>query len=181
MYDVKQFDPAEWSSPPLEARLIDKAGFGRVIMGRGAVNQKGPEAAFLAALHALRAAGRKPPVNLVLVAKARKKSARRTSTKSCARPDSCRAEKRCKAFSFHPLRRTRTGNVTFNLGAKGIIECELIASGEKWGRGPRATFTRASRPWSIQPVVAPGRALRPWSPPTATRRRSTAGSRTCAR
>ncbi|MEA2328869.1 MAG: hypothetical protein QOE68_3828 [Thermoanaerobaculia bacterium] len=23
MYDVKQFDPAEWTSPPLEARLVD--------------------------------------------------------------------------------------------------------------------------------------------------------------
>ncbi|MBK8727825.1 MAG: hypothetical protein IPL96_17760 [Holophagaceae bacterium] len=31
--------------------------------GRGAVNQKGPEAAFLAALHAYRGAGRKLPVN----------------------------------------------------------------------------------------------------------------------
>ena len=24
MYDVKQFDPAEWSSPPTEARIVDK-------------------------------------------------------------------------------------------------------------------------------------------------------------
>ena len=68
MYDVKQVDPAEWSSPPFEAALVDKAGFGKVLMGRGAVNQKGPEAAFLAALHAIHGAGRKPPVNLVLVA-----------------------------------------------------------------------------------------------------------------
>ncbi|HEX6790329.1 MAG TPA: twin-arginine translocation pathway signal protein, partial [Candidatus Krumholzibacteria bacterium] len=30
MYDVKQFDPAEWTSPPLEARIIDKEGFGKV-------------------------------------------------------------------------------------------------------------------------------------------------------
>src|SRR5712692_7798401 len=63
MYDVKQFDPAEWSSPPLEARLVDRPGLGKVIIGRGAVNQKGPEAAFLAALHAIRGAGRKMPVN----------------------------------------------------------------------------------------------------------------------
>src|SRR5437016_5633835 len=67
MYDVKQVDPSEWSSPPWEARLVDKPGFGKVVVGRGAVNQKGPEATFLAALHALRGAGRKPPVNLVLV------------------------------------------------------------------------------------------------------------------
>ena len=47
---------------------MDKPGFGKVLMGRGAVNQKGPEAAFLAALHAIRGAGQKLPVNLVLVA-----------------------------------------------------------------------------------------------------------------
>ena len=68
MYDVKQFDPAEWTSPPLEARLVDKPGLGKAIVGRGAVNQKGPEAAFLAALHAIRGAGKKLPVNLVLMA-----------------------------------------------------------------------------------------------------------------
>ena len=68
LYDVKQVDPAEWSSPPWDAAIVDKAGLGKVVMGRGAVNQKGPEAAFLAALHAIRGAGQKPPVNLVLVA-----------------------------------------------------------------------------------------------------------------
>src|SRR6476661_3522168 len=68
MYDVKQVDPAEWSSPPWEAALVDKPGFGKVVMGRGAVNQKGPEAAFLAALHAYAGAGRKLPVNIVFVA-----------------------------------------------------------------------------------------------------------------
>src|SRR5881409_186810 len=68
MYDVKQVDPSEWSSPPWDAALVDKPGLGKVVMGRGAVNQKGPEAAFLAALHAIRSANRKLPVNLVLVA-----------------------------------------------------------------------------------------------------------------
>ena len=42
MYDVKQADPAEWSSPPFEAALVDKPGLGKVVIGRGAVNQKGP-------------------------------------------------------------------------------------------------------------------------------------------
>src|SRR5947207_3515357 len=68
MYDVKQFDPSEWSSPPLEARVVDKPGIGQAVVGRGAVNQKGPESAFLAALHAIRGAGKKMPVNLVMVA-----------------------------------------------------------------------------------------------------------------
>src|SRR5690349_15747687 len=60
MYDVKQFDPAEWTlAPPLDGRIVDKPGVGKVIVGRGAVNQKGPQAALLAALHAIRGSGRK--------------------------------------------------------------------------------------------------------------------------
>lgn len=41
MYDVKQFDASEWTSPPLEGRIIDKPGLGRALVGRGAINQKG--------------------------------------------------------------------------------------------------------------------------------------------
>src|SRR5213082_3216897 len=41
MYDVKQFDPKEWTSSPTDAQIVDKEGFGKVIVGRGAVNQKG--------------------------------------------------------------------------------------------------------------------------------------------
>ena len=48
MYDVKQADPSEWTSPPFEARLVDKPGVGKVVIGRGAVNQRGPEAMWLA-------------------------------------------------------------------------------------------------------------------------------------
>jgi len=29
------------------------------------------------------------------------------------------------------------GTVLMTLGAKGVIECELVSSGERWGRGPR--------------------------------------------
>src|ERR1041384_5168574 len=75
MYDVKQVDPKEWSSPPWDAKLVDMRKLGKAVMGRGAVNQKGPEATFLAALHAIRGAGKKLPVNLVFVAEGDRKSA----------------------------------------------------------------------------------------------------------
>ena len=29
------------------------------------------------------------------------------------------------------------GKVTMTLGAKGVVELELVSSGERWGRGPR--------------------------------------------
>src|SRR5438445_139101 len=35
------------------------------------------------------------------------------------------------------LRDAGFGQVTITLGAKGVIECELVSSGERWGRGPR--------------------------------------------
>ena len=50
MYDVKQVDPSEWSSPPSDAAIVDRPGLGKILMGRGAVNQKGPEATFLGCL-----------------------------------------------------------------------------------------------------------------------------------
>src|SRR5687768_8863197 len=53
MYDVKQVDPAEWSSPPWAAALVDRPEVGKVVIGRGAVNQKGPQASLIAALHAI--------------------------------------------------------------------------------------------------------------------------------
>src|ERR1700741_4489469 len=67
MYDVKQADPSEWASGPFEAAVIDKPGLGEVVVGRGAVNQKGPPASFLAALHAIRGSVKNPPVNFVFV------------------------------------------------------------------------------------------------------------------
>jgi acetylornithine deacetylase/succinyl-diaminopimelate desuccinylase-like protein len=37
------------------------------------------------------------------------------------------------------------GGVTVSLGAKGVVELELVASGEKWGRGPRKDVHSANR------------------------------------
>ena len=42
MYDVKQFVPEEWSSPPLEARLVQKAGPGHRVHGPRRGQPEGP-------------------------------------------------------------------------------------------------------------------------------------------
>src|SRR5512144_3101497 len=136
MYDVKQFDPAEWSSPPLEARLVDKPGLGKAIVGRGAVNQKGPESAFLAALHAIRGAGRKPPVNLVLVAEGEEEIGSPHIGQIVHRPEVEAALRRCVGVFMPSASQDPDGIVTVSLGAKGVVELELVASGETWGRGP---------------------------------------------
>src|SRR3954454_5055566 len=136
MYDVKQFDPAEWSSPPLEARIVDKPGLGKAVVGRGAVNQKGPEAAFLAALHALRGAGRKLPVNLVLVAEGEEEIGSPHIGQLVHRPEVEAALRKTVGVFMPAATQDLDGVVTVSLGAKGVVELELVSSGEKWGRGP---------------------------------------------
>jgi acetylornithine deacetylase/succinyl-diaminopimelate desuccinylase-like protein len=136
MYDVKQVDPAEWSSPPWEAAIVDRRGLGKVLMGRGAVNQKGPEAAFLAALHAIRSAGRELPVNLVLVAEGEEEIGSPHFPQIVRRPEVLAALQRCSGIFMPTAAQGLDGEVTMTLGAKGVIELELVASGERWGRGP---------------------------------------------
>ncbi|HKR66652.1 MAG TPA: M20/M25/M40 family metallo-hydrolase [Thermoanaerobaculia bacterium] len=136
MYDVKQFDPAEWTSPPLEARIVDKPGIGKAIVGRGAVNQKGPEAAFLAAMHAIRGAGKKMPVNLVLVAEGEEEIGSPHIGQLVHRPEVEAALRKTVGVFMPSATQDLDGVVTVSLGAKGVVELELVSSGEKWGRGP---------------------------------------------
>ncbi len=136
MYDVKQFVPTEWSSPPLEGRIVDKPGIGKVMMGRGAVNQKGPQAAFLAALHAMRAAGRKPPVNIVLIAEGEEEIGSVHIGQLVHTPRVHAALAKTIGVFMPTAMQELDGIVTVSLGAKGIVELELVSSGEKWGRGP---------------------------------------------
>jgi acetylornithine deacetylase/succinyl-diaminopimelate desuccinylase-like protein len=137
MYDVKQADPAEWTSPPFEAALVDKPGLGKILVGRGAVNQKGPEAAFLAALHAIRGAGRKVPVNFVFVAEGEEEIGSPHFPQVVHRPDIQAALSKCQGVFMPMASQGLDGMVTITLGAKGVVECQLISSGERWGRGPR--------------------------------------------
>src|SRR3989440_915695 len=136
MYDVKQFDPAEWSSSPTDAQIVDKAPLGKVIVGRGAVNQKGPEAAFLAALHAIRGANKKMPVNLVMVAEGEEEIGSPHIKQLAHRPEVQEALKKCVGVFMPSATQDLDGIVTVNLGSKGVIELELVSDGAKWGRGP---------------------------------------------
>jgi acetylornithine deacetylase/succinyl-diaminopimelate desuccinylase-like protein len=136
MYDVKHYDPAEWSSPPLEGRIVDRPGEGKAMVGRGAVNQKGPETAFLAALHAFKAAGVKLPVNLVLVAEGEEEIASPHFSQIVTQPDVRAALEKAVGIIIPSSAQSIEGSTTLLLGAKGAVELQLVASGEKWGRGP---------------------------------------------
>ena len=135
MYDVKQVDPSEWSSPPWDAAILERP-LGKVLMGRGAVNQKGPQSALLAALHALKAAGRKPPVNLALIAEGEEEIGSPNFPEIMRDSRVAAAFRRCSGVYMPSASQSPDGLVTISLGAKGVIEVELVSSGARWGRGP---------------------------------------------
>jgi acetylornithine deacetylase/succinyl-diaminopimelate desuccinylase-like protein len=137
MYDVKQFIADEWSSPPLEGRLVEKAGLGTVCMGRGAVNQKGPQNSFLSALMAFKATGKKLPVNLVLVCEGEEEIASPHFGEIVNSPEVFPHMKSCVGVMLPDASQGLDGSVQVDAGAKGVVELELVSSGEAWGRGPK--------------------------------------------
>ena len=136
MYDVKQYDPSEWSSPPLEGRIVDRPGLGKVMIGRGATNTKGTQTACLAALKAFKASGRTLPINLVLVAEGEEEIGSPNFPQIVYHPEVEAALRKCVGIIIPLGGQDADGGVAVNLGAKGIVELELVAAGEKWGRGP---------------------------------------------
>src|SRR5439155_10845104 len=104
----------------------DKPGFGKAIVGRGAVNQKGPESAFVAALHAIEGAGKKMPVNLVLVAEGEEEIGSPHIGTLVHKPEVEAALKKCVGVFMPSTMQDTDGVVTINLGSKGVVELELV-------------------------------------------------------
>src|SRR2546421_11143105 len=114
--------------------------------GRGAVNQKGPEAGFHAVLQAIRGAGRKPPLNLVLVAEGEEELGSPHFAEGAHRPDVVAALKKAQGIMLPTAAQDRSGEVFVVLGAKGIVEFELVVDGAKWGRGAAKDGHSGQRP-----------------------------------
>ncbi len=145
MYDVKQANPDEWSSPPWEARMVDMPNIGKVVMGRAAVNQKGPQNSMISALHAIRASGRKMPVNLVLVAEGEEEIGSPNFKQVVHAPEVRQALSKVAGIFMPEAAQSLDGSVTISLGAKGVVELELVSTGEKWGRGPDKTVHSSNK------------------------------------
>ncbi|MAF27849.1 MAG: twin-arginine translocation pathway signal protein [Croceicoccus sp.] len=137
MYDVKQFDPAEWDNPPLEGKLVEREGEGLTMVGRGAVNQKGPEMAFLAAIKAIQASGKKLPVNLVLVAEGEEEVASTHFDQVVAVPEVREALSRSIGVFIPSAAQSEDGSANITLGAKGAVEFQLVVGGETSDKYPK--------------------------------------------
>jgi acetylornithine deacetylase/succinyl-diaminopimelate desuccinylase-like protein len=139
MYDVKQYDPKEWSSPPLEGKLVEKAPFGTVMVGRGATNSKGGQITLLNALRAMRAVGKKPPVNIALICEGEEEIASPHFRQIATHPKVLPVLQKCEGIYVPgPAQDRTTGEVSFTLSAKGPVELQLTVDGSKTGIGPKA-------------------------------------------
>jgi hypothetical protein len=70
-----------------------------------------------------------------------------------------------------------SGQCRHHLGAKGAVEFQLIVGGETSDKYPKADVHSSNHARIESPAWRLVKALDTWSPTTATRRRSTAGSR----
>jgi len=151
MYDTQPFEGETWSQPPLEANLVPHEGFPSVVIGRGAINTKGPMVAFLNALLAVKEAGETLPVNLKFVAEGEEELG------SPHLPQFFRANlsrlRGAEAVFYPAAMQDRNGRVKVWLGNKGILYLELVCSGSRWGRGPKAhAIHSANKAWVDSPV-----------------------------
>lgn len=133
-YDVMPADEPGWKVKPFEAALVQEPELGRVLMGRGARNQKGPLVSILNAVEALVALDGKPPVNLLFVFEGEEELGSRHLPEFIEKYAD--RLKQADAMLAPHTHMNRQGEGLLWAGSKGIIVMELEASGQKWGRGP---------------------------------------------
>ena len=140
MYDVQPVEPTGWKVNPFEGAIVDHP-MGKVLMARGATNQKGPERAFLNSLESIIATKGKLPVNLMVVAEGEEELGSPHYPEVIAKYASRLRTANGVFFPF--LAQDRSGDVGMFLGVKGITYFELEAKGSERG-GPKSAEIHSS-------------------------------------
>ncbi len=148
MYDTMPVtQPDAWVAPPFEGRIVDGATAGidpaykKVLIGRGAVNSKGPQLAQLEALMSMRATMGKLPVNIIVVAEGdeeRMDIGLRKFVKD--HPDLFQGADAMLRFSGQ----NAGGTASMSGGSEGCVYVELTTSGKSWGKGPNVSDIHGS-------------------------------------
>jgi acetylornithine deacetylase/succinyl-diaminopimelate desuccinylase-like protein len=134
MYDTMPItQPDLWIRPPFAADIVAQPPYKMVLIGRGAVNSKGPEMAMWNAIMSIKAVTGTLPVNLIFVAEGdeeRMDVGYRTFVK--AHPDLFQGVDAMYTFGGQGA----TGAAFTLAGSEGCLYLELTTSGKLWGRGP---------------------------------------------
>ena len=140
MYDVQPVEPTGWKVGAFDGAIVDHP-LGKVLMARGATNQKGPERAFLNALEAIIATKRTLPVNLMVVAEGEEELGSPHYPEVIDKYESRLRQASGVFFPF--LSQGPDADVTMSLGVKGIVYFELEARGGARG-GPKTAEVHGS-------------------------------------
>ena len=140
MYDVQPAEPEGWQVGAFDGAMLESP-LGRVLMARGATNQKGPERAFLNALDAILASGERLPVNLMVLAEGEEELGSPHYPELVERyADRLRT---ASGVLFPRSGQRPNGSVAMSLGVKGIVYFELEARGNERG-GPKTAEIHSS-------------------------------------
>jgi acetylornithine deacetylase/succinyl-diaminopimelate desuccinylase-like protein len=144
MYDV-QPEETGWKVPAFDGALVDTE-LGRVLMARGATNQKGPERAFLNAVDSILKTKGTLPVNLIVAAEGEEELGSINYPQVIEKYEARLKKADGVFFPFNA--QDATGAVSLPLGVKGVLSMELEAIG-----GPHGGPTRAEIHSSLKAVV----------------------------
>ncbi|WP_233183929.1 M20/M25/M40 family metallo-hydrolase [Paenibacillus sonchi] len=133
MYDVLPAEEPDWISDPWAAEIHDFQDYGKCIIGRGAVNTKGPTAAFFNTIKAYKKIKGKLPVNLVFLIEGEEELSSKSLQQFLVDNKDKFAE--CDAM-FFPSFGEENRVASIFMGVKGIVSFELKAKGGSWG-GPK--------------------------------------------
>jgi acetylornithine deacetylase/succinyl-diaminopimelate desuccinylase-like protein len=149
MYDVLPAEEPDWISDPWKAEIHPFRDYGECIIARGAVNTKGPTAAFFRALQAYKRIQGKLPVNLVFLIEGEEE----LSSKSLQEFLETNKERfsDCDAM-FFPSFGEENRIASIFMGVKGIISFELKAKGGAWGGPTDRGIHGAFAAWVGNPV-----------------------------
>ena len=143
MYDTQPFVKERWSKDPLAAERVPMGDFREVILARGAVNSKGPNRFFLNACQSIIEVNGKLPVNVMFTCDGEEEQGSPHFHQVLA-PYRDRLKRANALLDAGPAQQP-DGSVSMTLGNKGILEFELEAAGELWGRGPQKMPIHSSR------------------------------------
>lgn len=142
LYDVQPVDEKNWHYPPFGATITEIKPFGRVVVGRGALNTKGPYINWLNAMESIIAIEGNLPVNVMFILEGEEEIGSPHFHQIVERYKD-RLKSAVAVFGPNP-NQDESGRAMMELGNKGMVNLELECSGKNWGKGPKVSFIHSS-------------------------------------
>src|SRR5690606_14599017 len=150
MYDVMPADEPDWSVDPWAAEIRELPKLGKAVIARGAVNTKGPLAAFFRAVARYQEAAGKLPVNLLFAIEGEEEMGSRHFVPFVE--EHLDELKQADAVLFPFFSEDEEGVPSMTLGTKGILYFELECRGGDWGGPTERGIHGSYNAWVANPA-----------------------------